>query len=208
MKPATRKKKLRAILDHLNGGKIVQNRQLQTVLSDEAYARYMDDYSAQEKLRESLKDKPAEVKEYEARLKKGMFAHNKGNAASGQGQAKAAESLLHDAQHQFERALEYLSEALARDPGLQIWFDRYPDNENVSGTRLSPQNMPQAVTSRSGKNRGGGHTAMLRSIRQVKIDAVERELELLDGNDAAPVSEDEATVVAARMNRLKKLIGN
>lgn len=63
------------------------------------------------------------------RLKKAMFAYSKGDAASGRGQAKAGEKLLHNAQHQFEQALEYLSERLAQDPGLRMWFDRELDSE-------------------------------------------------------------------------------
>jgi len=201
-----RRKKLQTILDCLNGGKIVQNRQLQTVLGDEGNARYLADCRMQQDLRETLQHKPDTVKEYEERLKKAMFAHIKGDAASGRGQSQAGEKLLYNAQHQFERALEHLSEALTQDPGLEMWFDRHPDSETVSGTRLSPQNMPQVVTSRSAKNRGGGHQSMQRSIRQVKIDAVERELDLLNG-DAAAVSKDEVAAVVARTKRLKTLMG-
>jgi len=201
-----RRKKLQTILDQLNGGKIVQNRQLQTVLGDEGYARYLADCRMQQDLRETLQDKPDTVKEYEERLKKAMFAHSKGDAESARGQSQVGETLIRNAQHQFERALEHLSEALTQDPGLEMWFDRHPDSETASGTRLSPQNMPQVVTSRSAKNRGGGHTSMLRSIRQVKIDAVKRELDLLNGDDAAAGSQDEIATVAAHTNRLKKLL--
>ncbi len=201
-----RRKKLQTILDRLNGGKIVQNRQLQTVLGDEGYARYLADCRMQQDLRDTLQDKPDTVKEYEERLKKAMFAHIKGNAASGRGQSYGGTQLIHNAQHQFERALEHLSEALAQDPGLEMWFDRHPDSE-TAGSRLSPQNMPQVVTSRSAKNRGGGHQSMQRSIRQVKIDAVERELDLLNGDGPAAVSQDEIAAVVARTNRLKKLMG-
>ena len=205
MKSATRIRKLEAVLDRLNRQEIVQNRQLQALLSDDGYARYLDDCRMQRDVRETLLDKPAEVKEYEKRLKKAMFAHSKGDAASGRGQSQAGQKLLHNAQHQFERALEYLSEAIAQDPGLQMWFDRDLDSENVAGTRLSPQNMPQVVTSRSSRNRDGGYKSIKRSIREIKIAAVENELKLMVGDGPAAISKDEATV-AARTNRLKKLL--
>lgn len=208
MKITTRIRKLQVVLDRLNRQEIVQNRQLQALLSGDGYARYLDDCRVQKELREALQDKPAEVREYEKRLKKAMFAYSKGDAASGRGQAKAGEKLLHNAEHQFERALEYLSERLAQDPGLQMWFDRGLDSENVLGTRLSPKNMPQVVTSRSYRNRGGGHQSILRSIRQVKKDAVERELELLGGDSPAKLTESDFATVVARTNRLKKLLSD
>lgn len=73
---------------------------------------------------------PSEAKEYEKRFKKAMFAQSKGDTASGRGQAQAEQKLRDNAEHHFEQALEYLSEAVAQDPGLRMWFDRDLDNEN------------------------------------------------------------------------------
>lgn len=201
MKTSTRIKKLEAVLDRLKGQEIVQNRQLQALLSDDGYARYLDDCQMQRDLRETLLDKPSEVKEYEKRLKKAMFAYSKGDTASGRGQSQAGQKLLHNAQHQFERALEYLSEAIAQDPHLRMWFDRDLDSENVAGTRLSPRNMPQVVTSRSSRNRDTGYKSIKRSIREIKIAAVENELDVLMDDGPAAVSEEE---LIARINRVKK----
>jgi predicted transcriptional regulator len=66
--------KLQKVLARLSRGKIVQNRQLKTVLGAEGYARYCYDYHEQEQLREMLKDKPDEIIEYEQRLKAATFA--------------------------------------------------------------------------------------------------------------------------------------
>jgi hypothetical protein len=65
VKISTRIKKLLAVLDRLNRDEIVQNRQLQALLSDDGYARYLDDSRAQKELRKTLQNKPAEVQEYE-----------------------------------------------------------------------------------------------------------------------------------------------
>jgi hypothetical protein len=48
--------KLTQVLERLSRGKIVQNRQLKTVLGAEGYARYLDDCHEQEQLRELLVD--------------------------------------------------------------------------------------------------------------------------------------------------------
>ena len=61
--------KLQKVLERLSRRKIVQNRQLKTLLGVEHYARYLDDYCEQEQLREMLGDKPKEITEYEQRLK-------------------------------------------------------------------------------------------------------------------------------------------
>jgi hypothetical protein len=47
----------------------VQNSQLKTLLGDEAYARFEDDWREQQQFREDLKEKPDEIIEYEQRLK-------------------------------------------------------------------------------------------------------------------------------------------
>ena len=69
VKTSTRIKKLQVVLDRLTRQEIVQNRQLQALLSDDGYARYLDDCRVQKELREALQDKPAEVQEYENALK-------------------------------------------------------------------------------------------------------------------------------------------
>ena len=66
--------KLREVLERLSRRKIVQNRQLKTVLGIEDYARYCDDYREQTQLRDMLKDKPDEITEYERRLKAATFS--------------------------------------------------------------------------------------------------------------------------------------
>ena len=74
--------KLKQVLERLSRGKIVQNRQLKTVLGTEGYARYLDDCHVQEQLREMLGDKPKEITEYERRLKAATFAYNKADSKS------------------------------------------------------------------------------------------------------------------------------
>ena len=53
--------KLRTVLEKLCSGKTVQNRQLQTLLSEESYARYLDDYTSQTDMRNWLKEKPSVI---------------------------------------------------------------------------------------------------------------------------------------------------
>ncbi len=86
--------KLKQVLERLSRGKIVQNRQLKTVLGIEDYARYCDDYLEQEQLREMLKDKPKEITEYERRLKAATFAYSKADDKSQKGRSRTAKKMF------------------------------------------------------------------------------------------------------------------
>ena len=62
--------KLEAIVDRLRRGENVQNRQVQTWISEDKYAQVYIEWQEQLELREELKDKPDELKRYEDKLKK------------------------------------------------------------------------------------------------------------------------------------------
>ncbi len=61
--------KLEAIAAKLKRGENVQNRQLQTWLSEDEYAQIEAEWQEQLELREELKDKPSDLKRYEEKLK-------------------------------------------------------------------------------------------------------------------------------------------
>ena len=56
--------KLEAIADKLRRGENVQNRQLQTWLSEDEYAQLEYEWQEQLELRNELKDKPSDLKRY------------------------------------------------------------------------------------------------------------------------------------------------
>ena len=60
--------KLEAIASKLKRGENLQNRQLQTWLSDDEYAQIEAEWQEQLALREELKDKPSDLKRYEEKL--------------------------------------------------------------------------------------------------------------------------------------------
>ena len=61
--------KLEAIAEKLQRGENVQNRQLQTWLSQEEYEQLEYEWQEQLELRSELKDKPSDLKRYEEKLK-------------------------------------------------------------------------------------------------------------------------------------------
>ena len=63
----------------------MQNRQLQTWLSEDEYVQMDSAWQEQLKLREELKDKPDELKRYEAKLSKAIMIRNRADAYHRQG---------------------------------------------------------------------------------------------------------------------------
>ncbi|MDB3910663.1 hypothetical protein N9381_02460, partial [Paracoccaceae bacterium] len=137
-----RNDRLKKVLERLSRRKIVQNRQLKTLLGVEHYARYLDDYCEQEQLREMLGDKPKVITEYERRLKAATFSYNKADSKSIKGQHKSASKMFNYTDTLFERLAEYLSEKIAGDLDLEAWFDRTVETTPENSFGLSPDSFP------------------------------------------------------------------
>lgn len=171
--------KLEILLDALKRRKSVQNRSLATWLTEAEYAEYVADLAHQKELRKEVKQKPDDLVRYESLLKDAMFVHNRADGYAAKGKGASAQKLRHQAEALFETALEHLAESLHADPSLRMWLDRAPDFEPGSDISPSPVGVPRVVTSRSLDNAGGGLRSMLKSIRETKIEAVERAIDAL-----------------------------
>jgi hypothetical protein len=90
----------------------------------------------------------------------------------------------------FERLNEYLSENIVEHHDLEIWFDRPLATGVEDSFGLSPDSFPQIITSRSLNNKGGGYLINKHTIRELKMDAVQRVLEQL----AAPEADDSVEI--------------
>ena len=64
-----RLQRLETIANKLRNGENVQNRQLQTWLSEDEYAQLEYEWKEQLELRSELKDKPSDLKRYEEKLR-------------------------------------------------------------------------------------------------------------------------------------------
>ena len=85
--------KLETIADKLKRGENVQNRQLQTWLSENEYEQVDIEWQEQLELREELKDKPSELKRYEDKLKKAIMMRNSSDAYHRKSKKSAAYKL-------------------------------------------------------------------------------------------------------------------
>jgi len=89
---AKRLNKLEAIAEELQRGENVQNRQLQTWLSEDEYAQLELKWQEQLELREELKDKPSDLKRYEEKLREATFNYNRAEGYSSKGEQYTAKT--------------------------------------------------------------------------------------------------------------------
>ena len=153
-------------------GQNVQNRQLQTWLSDDEYEQIAAEWDIQKLFREELKDKPDELKRYEDKLKEAIMMRNRSDTYHRKGKKSAAYKLDSKCESLCEEALEILQEIVAADASLQIWFDRNLDFAHGSLIDASLGNLPRLVTSRS-IEKLSDYSHLVKKI-DVKIGVVER----------------------------------
>jgi hypothetical protein len=168
----TKLAKLEGIVEKLRRRENVQNRQLQTWLSEGEYSQIEAEWDTQILFREELKDKPSELKRYEDKLKEAIMMRNRSDAYHRKGKKSAAYKLDSKCESLCEDALEILQEIAAADASLQIWFDRNLDFGHGSLIDASLGNLPRLVTSRS-IEKLSDDSRLVKKI-DVKISVVER----------------------------------
>jgi len=180
--------KLEAIAHRLKRGENVQNRQLQTWLSDDEYEQIAAEWDTQKLFREELKDKPSELTRYQDKLKEAIMMRNRSDAYHRKGKKAAAYKLDSKCESLCEDALEILQEIVAADASLQIWFDRNLDFAHGSLIDASLGNLPRLVTSRS-IEKLSDDSRLVKKI-DVKIGVVERAIFSIGRDTAVPSKGD------------------
>jgi len=194
-----RVEKLQKILTKLQNGEHVQNRTLETWLSEDEYAELDNEWQKQKELREELKDKPDEIIEYEKRLRKALFAYKKADANSTRDNSKATKKGFGDADTHFERLLEYLQEILHADCTLEFWFDRNISFEHGEEPGLDPINIPRVVTSRSLDCQSTHYLKL--SKNQVKQDVVSNAINQIHNQVDSKGFKDKLNKLKASINK-------
>ena len=176
---------LEAIADKLKRGENVQNRQLQTWLSEEEYEQLEYEWQEQLELREELKDKPSDLKRYEEKLREATFNYNRAEGYSSKGKHNTAKKFYNKSESCCEDALEILQEILHYDSSLRIWFDRDISFEVGGDLSADIVSLPRLVTSRSHEKLSDD--SRLTSKQSVKLAVVERAMHNI-GRDAVQAS--------------------
>jgi hypothetical protein len=177
--------KLERIANKLRRGENVQNRQMQTWLSEEEYEQIEYEWKEQLELRIEPKDKPRELKRYEEKLKQATFNYNRGEGYSSRGKHSTAKKFYDNSESLCEDALEILQEILHYDSSLRVWFDRDISFEVGGDLSADIMSLPRLVTSRSHEKLSDD--SRLTSKQSVKLAVVERAIYNI-GRDTAPAS--------------------
>ena len=189
--------KLEAIADNLKRGENVQNRQLQTWLSEGEYEQIEAEWQEQLELRGELKNKPSELKRYEEKLKQATFNYNRAEGYSSKGKHSTAKKFYDKSESLCEDALEILQEILHYDNSLRAWFDRDISFEVGGDLSADIVSLPRLVTSRSHEKLSDD--SRLTSKQSVKLAVVERAMHNI-GRDAAPASKPTASKLDKFLN--------
>ena len=164
--------KLETIAEKLQRGENVQNRQLQTWLSEEEYEQIDHEWHKQLELRKELKDKPSDLTRYEEKLKQATFNYNRAEGYSSKGKHTTAKKFYNKSESLCEDALEILQEILHYDSSLRVWFDRDISFEVGGDLSADIVSLPRLVTSRSHEKLSDD--SRLTSKQSVKVAVVER----------------------------------
>jgi hypothetical protein len=192
-----RLKKLQEIADKLKRRENVQNRQLQTRLSDDEYAQIEAEWQEQLELREELKDKPSDLKRYEDKLREATFNYNRAEGYSSKGKHSTAKKFYNKSESLCEDALEILQEILYYDSSLRVWFDRDISFEVGGDLSADIVSLPRLVTSRSHEKLSDD--SRLTSKQSIKLAVVKRAMHNI-GRDAAPASKDDVSKLDKFLN--------
>jgi len=192
--------KLSELKNKLLRGEHVQNRQLKTWLGDDAFEQMEDDWKSQQSIRDDLASPPAEIIEYKKRLQKLTLTYSRAERLS-QRKSASAEKMYHQSDDEAEKLIEFLHGILQTDLGLQIWFDRSAD-EDDSG--LTPDSLPQVITSRSRFNQGGGLAMAKQSKQEVKIATIDRAIDDIDELDSPGPTVSEVAANSASLRAIWK----
>ena len=168
----TKLAKLEGIAEKLKRGENVQNRQLQTWLSEDEYAQVDIEWQEQLEIREELKDKPDELERYEEKLKQATFYYNRAEGYSSKGKNSTAKTFYSKSESLCEDALEILQDILHYNGYLRIWFDRGISFEPGSDLSADIVSLPRLVKSRS--NERLNEDSRITSKKSVKLTVVER----------------------------------
>ncbi|OJA06898.1 hypothetical protein QHL1GM_16630 [Halomonas sp. QHL1] len=169
--------KLESMAEQLRRGKNVQNRQLQTWLSEDEFEQIEAEWQEQLELRKELKEIPDELRCYEEKLKQATFQFNRAEGYSNKGKHSIAKKFYDKSESLCEDALEILQEILHYDAHLRIWFDRDISFEAGSDLGADLVSLPRLVTSRSIEKKGSD--CRLQTKLQVKLGVVGRAINTL-----------------------------
>jgi hypothetical protein len=165
-------KKIKTLLKKLDNGKNVSMRDLQNTLGVDAVNEFKKRWSEEKENRFDTKNKPQDIKDYEAMLRRADFENSKADGiklnklnSRNKNPYKSAVGLRNRAESIYEDVIVRAQEIVGADATNRLWFDREID-EN-----LQPdfESVPRIVTSRSLNN-------MKKNMKVISKEDIKRDI--------------------------------
>jgi len=160
----------------LRNGKHVQNRTLQTHLTEAQYSAIQAAWTQQQLIRSGSKQKPQAIKLYEAALNSAQLQDIKAKELHKRGHSDGAAAIEELCNTQIQALIAEIEAAITHDPTLSQWLDRHIPTANDT---LTVDQMPRSITSTSKSCR-----VVRKSKSDIKLEAVQAAMrELMQDED-------------------------
>lgn len=157
----------------LDNGKNVSMRDLQNTLGVDAVNEFKKRWSEEKENRFDTKNKPQDIKDYEAMLRRADFENSKADGiklnklkSRNKNPSKSALALRNGAEGLYENVIERAQELASMDATYRLWFDR-----EIDIMKLNPdfESVPRIITSRSLNN-------MKRNMKVTSKEDIKRDI--------------------------------
>lgn len=185
------KKRIEVLIQRLESGDDIQNRDLKAVLTRQEFQIYESDWQqSQDYFHGKMFDR---CSRYDELLAKGDFFYNRAES----GRFKNAKELHNSAQSFYEKALEALSEEIGMNSAFSTSYDR-----SVEDASLSQAGMPRHRSSKSINNEAKQHQRL--DKRQFKLKHLKESLDNFErrGNESID-SDSNGADIKKLMEKLK-----
>lgn len=198
------KKKIKALLKKLKDGMNVSIRDLRNTLGEQAVIDYQNEWQLEQDTRLKAEDKPQEIKEYEALLKRADFTEHRADGIKVSKRDKkdiynrnSQSRLRSKAESLYEDTIIRAEEIVTANPHYAIWFDRQLDFTPNGDLHTSSAKVPRVVTSRSPNKL---NSATTRTKQDIKKDILQR---YLDGSNVKELSDADADKLKVLLKKIR-----
>lgn len=184
MSDSKRIKRLQTLIEQMESGKDVARRDLENALTETEWEDYETSIKNEKIFKKLITNTPAGLKKYNDLLKKADLLNTRAESRYPKGNPETRKSLHQQAESAYEKALEYLSETLQKNPDFRILLDRDFDESPEKYPSLDCQSVPR-LTSSTSFNAVKSIDSLHDRKRSIKLSTLKNSLDaLLNGTSS------------------------
>jgi hypothetical protein len=169
----SKKQRILTLISKLDQGQNVSERDMRSVLTQNDYKKYKEDWEKEKQNRTFIK--PVKIKKYEKLLTKACLAYSKMDIYSAKTfkRIEVLHKLVTNVDIAFHSAYEFIQEACESNPEIRLWLDRDPFDEFAQSS--SPSSIPRVIGAKSNeclrKIKSPYPTYRKRQIKEIALHA-------------------------------------